>query len=349
MAAYDSNLNRMVVYGGEQASDIWVLSNANGLGGAPVWTQLAPSGQPAPQGSDALLTYDPQSERLMIFAGFTVSKFLNTNTLALLSNSMGFGSPVWQPVNPTGPAPSPRVAPVGAYDQAGNNLIVFGGYSGGFLNDSWVLSNANGIVGSQLTVSQVAPNYGGNLGSANIALSGAGFEQGAQVKLSGIGPDIAGLNIQISDVGLMSATFNLSGATPGVRNVVVTNPDNSTFTDNAAFTVQQGGTPQLWAQLFGYQLIRVGVAQTYYIEYGNRGNSDALGTRLLVYFPSSVAPNVTFGNANGVVSSVTQGSTTIVAMNIGRVPAGSTSLIPITMTAGASQAPFQVEVNISGH
>jgi hypothetical protein len=46
-AVYDPNTNRMIVFGGDSAcqpptNDVWVLSNANGSGGALTWTQLAP-------------------------------------------------------------------------------------------------------------------------------------------------------------------------------------------------------------------------------------------------------------------------------------------------------------------
>ena len=55
-AVYDPANNRMIVFGGLQVpdpltgpggfNDVWVLTNANGLGGTPVWTQLRPTGGP---------------------------------------------------------------------------------------------------------------------------------------------------------------------------------------------------------------------------------------------------------------------------------------------------------------
>ena len=52
-AVYDPGSNRMIVFGGNNCftagsyyNDVWVLTNANGLGGAPVWTQLTPAGGP---------------------------------------------------------------------------------------------------------------------------------------------------------------------------------------------------------------------------------------------------------------------------------------------------------------
>ncbi len=50
-AVYDSANNRMMVFAGDDGScsggnDVWVLSNADGTGGTPVWTQLNPTGGP---------------------------------------------------------------------------------------------------------------------------------------------------------------------------------------------------------------------------------------------------------------------------------------------------------------
>ena len=40
---YDPSTQRLILFGGNNGSvpinDVWVLTNANGLGGAPAWTQ----------------------------------------------------------------------------------------------------------------------------------------------------------------------------------------------------------------------------------------------------------------------------------------------------------------------
>src|SRR5882762_231067 len=54
-SVYDAATNRMIIFGGclggcfPTANDVWVLTNASGLGGTPTWIQLAPSGT-APAG-----------------------------------------------------------------------------------------------------------------------------------------------------------------------------------------------------------------------------------------------------------------------------------------------------------
>src|SRR5690242_12187543 len=71
-AVYDSKNNRMIVFGGAASaiySDVWVLSNANGLGGTPAWTQLAPSGTAAAGGWLASAVYDRVNNIMTVFGG----------------------------------------------------------------------------------------------------------------------------------------------------------------------------------------------------------------------------------------------------------------------------------------
>ena len=51
-AVLDPINNRMIIFGGAEGfaapcdNDVWVLENANGVGGTPTWTPLSPSGTP---------------------------------------------------------------------------------------------------------------------------------------------------------------------------------------------------------------------------------------------------------------------------------------------------------------
>lgn len=55
-AVYNTAANQMIVFGGVNSTgcifaggelnDVWVLGNADGLGGPPTWTLLAPTGGP---------------------------------------------------------------------------------------------------------------------------------------------------------------------------------------------------------------------------------------------------------------------------------------------------------------
>lgn len=67
-SVYDSANNRMVVFGGSTAAgsvnDVWVLENANGLGGPPAWTQLIPTGGSPSARSSHTAVYDPATNRI---------------------------------------------------------------------------------------------------------------------------------------------------------------------------------------------------------------------------------------------------------------------------------------------
>jgi hypothetical protein len=150
-AVYDPASNRMIVFGGNNCftagaqfyNDVWVLTNANGLGGTPSWSQLAPTGEPPSARENFAAVYDPGSNRMVIFGGNGP-----TNDVWVLSNANGLGgTPTWTQLSPSGTLIPARVAHTAVYDPAKNRMIVFGGQgvSGAPLNDIWVLTDANGV------------------------------------------------------------------------------------------------------------------------------------------------------------------------------------------------------------
>ena len=151
-SVYDPGSNRMIVFGGNDCfstsyNDVWVLSNANGLGGTPSWTQLAPSGTPPAARAASTAVYDPVSNIMIIFAGATTGSFLNAD-LWTLSNANGLGgTPAWTQLTPA-VSPPARSSHSAVYGAANNRMTVFGGGgSAGLLADVWVLANANGMGG----------------------------------------------------------------------------------------------------------------------------------------------------------------------------------------------------------
>jgi len=72
--------NRMIIFGGQAPTsgcnanplnDTWVLINANGLGGTPAWSQLAPTGPtPSARGAHGA-GYDAANDRMIVFGGDT--------------------------------------------------------------------------------------------------------------------------------------------------------------------------------------------------------------------------------------------------------------------------------------
>jgi len=209
---------------------------------------------------------------------------------------------------------------------------------------SATITTSNGGAGTQ----GISPNHGGNVGGVTVRVNGNGFQSGAQLKLTGIGADIVGTGTAVFNANILTSTLNLTGAPPGLRDVVVTNPDGTSNTLSEAFTVEQGGAPQTWVQVLGPARIRIVREGTFYIVYGNRGNVDALGVHLTLAFPSTLASGLGFGNEVGLVTSATVGPTTFVTVNLGRVAAGSSGQLPVFLTASPSQPPFTIQASVRG-
>lgn len=162
VAVYDSTANTMTVFGGQNCSggsgaglsDVWVLSNANGEGGTPTWTELAPSGTPPSINADYAAVYDSTNRVLIVFGGYNVSNTQVTNGVWTLSNANGTGgAPAWTELSPSGQAPAARANSTAVYDQVNNRMIIYGGSnSGGYLGDIWILAGANGLGGSPVWI-----------------------------------------------------------------------------------------------------------------------------------------------------------------------------------------------------
>src|SRR5581483_9103274 len=112
-AVYDVASNRMIVMGGRsgsvQLNDVWVLSNANGLGGPPSWMQLLPGGTPPPPRGLHAAVYDAATNRMIIFGGGTGTGG-SYDDVWVLSNANGLGeAPAWSAAQVAG-GPSARGA-----------------------------------------------------------------------------------------------------------------------------------------------------------------------------------------------------------------------------------------------
>lgn len=153
-AVYDVNTNSMIVFGGNDCfqtdfADVWVLSNANGLGGTPTWKQLTPSGTPPSARSGASAVYDSADNELIVFAGEDSTGSVNNDVWVLSGANGSGGAPAWTQLSPSGGPPTARVAQTAVYDATNNRMTIFGGDSAtALLGDVWVLSDANGLGGT---------------------------------------------------------------------------------------------------------------------------------------------------------------------------------------------------------
>ncbi len=153
-AIYDSVNNVLTIYAGDAGSsgfsDVWILTNANGHGGTPRWTQLLPTGTAPPARTGQSAVYDSSNNRMIMFGGInslTGSGFLNDTWILTSPNGSG-GTPGWIVEKVTGTAPLRRFHSA-FYSSAFNDLVIFGGESQISQSPAddhvFVLSGANGL------------------------------------------------------------------------------------------------------------------------------------------------------------------------------------------------------------
>ena len=135
-AIYDATRDRMVLFGGDDASGdppgtSWALAFAS-----PAWAQLAPSGSIPVGRYDHVAVLDTAGDRMLVFGGLA-----DQPTNATLSLSLS-GSTAWTTLAPLGGPAPPRYGHAAAYDAPRDRMIVFGGHgeSGAPLQDAWALA-----------------------------------------------------------------------------------------------------------------------------------------------------------------------------------------------------------------
>jgi hypothetical protein len=162
---YDPSQNALVIFGGNRnigncfntLNDTWVLTNANGMGGTPAWSQRSPASPPSIRNLHTGV-YDTVNHRLMIYGGQDACGPL-LDEVWVLSNIFS-GTITWTQLSIPGPHPAARATHVAAYDQANNRMIIQGSYVD---SQTWVLTNANGLGGTpawiQLPTTGTPPNF----------------------------------------------------------------------------------------------------------------------------------------------------------------------------------------------
>lgn len=153
---YDAISNRLIIFGGKattgaEFNDVWVLSNANGLGGTPHWTQLFPSGTPPAPRTGHSMSYDLVQNRVVIIGGasFISGSFFNDVWTLTNANGLG-GTPQWVQLAPTGGPPAGRLGHASGYSPTTKNAVIVMGrndtLASGLVSDVWVLADATGVV-----------------------------------------------------------------------------------------------------------------------------------------------------------------------------------------------------------
>jgi hypothetical protein len=150
---YDPGSNELILFGGYNDAggyfnDVWVLTNANGMGGTPAWTQLSPTGTAPTARAHQSATYDPATNHMTIFAGVASNTVYGDTWVLTHANGTG-GTPAWMQIaSSSNIFPTPRYAHRAVYDPATNFMTVFGGALTPptilSTNDVFLLSHANG-------------------------------------------------------------------------------------------------------------------------------------------------------------------------------------------------------------
>src|SRR5208283_1103811 len=106
------------------ANDTWILTNANGVGGTPAWTQLNPTGSLPPARLFHQSVYDPVSNNMILFGGNNCfggdpADFFNDVWVLTNANGLG-GAPAWMQLTPSGALPPSRENFSAVYDATAN-------------------------------------------------------------------------------------------------------------------------------------------------------------------------------------------------------------------------------------
>lgn len=147
-AMVDPVRDRMLLFGGVgpgSSTQVWSYDLATGTG----WSVLPTSGVAPSIRQAHAIVYDPVRDRMLVVGGLpsVLPAALDVYALSLS------GTPTWTVLAPTGTAPAGRFGHAVAYDDAADRLLVFGGYTGAFTQDTWQLSLAGTPAWSPLSPS----------------------------------------------------------------------------------------------------------------------------------------------------------------------------------------------------
>src|SRR5687768_7618113 len=153
-AVYDSLLDRMIVFGGNDGAacnDVWALSFA----GNATWSPLTPTGTPPAPREWHTAVLDRARNRMIVHGGVDGGA-RHGDTWAL---SLG-PTPAWTPLAAGGTGPGGRSSHCALVDAVGDRMIVFAGLdaAGQPTNSVWALTLGASPTWSALTPTGTAPS-----------------------------------------------------------------------------------------------------------------------------------------------------------------------------------------------
>jgi hypothetical protein len=132
--AYDRRAGQVVLFGGyvrKMASckplhDTWTWDGT-------AWTHQHPTVHPGARNSGGMV-YDAAVERSVLFGGVTC----RAGRVTYLDSTWAWDGSNWLRMGPSA-SPSRRTGVPMAYDEARSQVVLFGGYAGAYLDDTWTL------------------------------------------------------------------------------------------------------------------------------------------------------------------------------------------------------------------
>src|SRR4029077_4070136 len=140
---YDAAIGKLILFGGlnnggtSMFNDTWTYDGTN-------WAQVSTPTLPAIR-YGVRGVFDTSTNNYVIFGGITCTNACTV--FSSLNDTWVFTGSDWAQQSPAG-APSVRTAPTMAYDQALNEIVLFGGdhYVNGtdnYVNDTWLWTGSN--------------------------------------------------------------------------------------------------------------------------------------------------------------------------------------------------------------
>jgi hypothetical protein len=201
-----------------------------------------------------------------------------------------------------------------------------------------------------LSITSITPSAGGNAGTVSPQIFGTGFHAGAVASLSCNGQPIGGVNLSVGPGGrFLNTTFDLTSASPGTCDVVITNPDGTSVTLSQAFAVQEGSAPQVLLSTTGIAVRQappeVALAPSKAIFFAtatNNGNVDAVNTLIA----AELNPGFTVASVEpaGLTDIATMNASRTVSWSIPNLAAGQSARLVYTGTTQPAPAFAAVPV-----
>ncbi|MFH1049942.1 MAG: PKD domain-containing protein [bacterium] len=206
--------------------------------------------------------------------------FKNTSSFAkYFTWDFGDGSTIDSTINPTHTYNSPGVYTVTL--TAKNSLGVA---------DTFDIVTVRGL-------REVVANQAGNTGDASILVYGGGFSKSAKVWLEGPETIYADTSM-IQRLDAIYAKFNLRDKKIGVYDVLVQFEGEDAMKLEKSFTIIQGTAPEPFVNIVGRERILFGRWQTYQLNIGNTGNTDATGVTMFLVVSKDGNTEIDLSNIN---------------------------------------------------